>query len=274
MKRETFTSYYDKEIYIEAYQLEGIVQSFPNHFHEHYTIGFIQHGSSLISCKNQEYTATDGDIILLNPSDNHTFMPVEDDAFLYRGLIIRPEIMEELVLKVTGRKTLPSFTKTIINDEELYYYLHNMSYLIISGSSEIEKEENLFFMMSILIEKYSQSPRECLPKCQEEIEKACDFINKNYKEHISLETICQYVGLSKSTLLRAFTKSKGITPYRYLVTVRINNAKKLLEQGILPVDAALKTGFSDQSHFTNFFTTFIGISPGAYRDIVISRTNS
>ncbi|WP_407695749.1 helix-turn-helix domain-containing protein [Sedimentibacter hydroxybenzoicus] len=37
--------------------------------------------------------------------------------------------------------------------------------------------------------------------------------------------------------------------------------------------AAFRTGFSDQSHFTNFFTAFIGISPGAYRDIVISRTN-
>ena len=273
MKRETFTSCYDKDMHIDAYQLEGLVQSFPNHFHEHYTVGFIQCGSSLVSCKNQKYTVISGEIILLNPSDNHTFMPTEDEAFLYRGLIIRPEIMDELILKVTGRNSHLNLTKTIVHDEELYYYLRRMYHMIINNSSEFEKEENLLFMMSILVEKYSQSSEVCLPKCQEEIEKACEFINKHYTEQISLEKICQYVGLSKSTLLRAFTKSKGITPYRYLITVRINNAKKLLEQGISPVDAGLKTGFSDQSHFTNFFTTFMGISPGAYRDIFVSRVN-
>lgn len=213
MRREIFTAYYDEDMHIEAYQLEGIVQSFPNHFHEHYTIGFIQRGHSLVSCKNQEFNFSSGDIILLNPNDNHTFMQKGDETFLYRGLIIRSEVMEELALKVTGQNDLPSFTKTIIHDDELYYYLRNIPNMIINGSSEIEKEENLFFMMCILIEKYSQSFEECLPKCQEETEKACDFINSHYTEHISLEQICQYVNLSKSTLLRTFTKSKGITPY-------------------------------------------------------------
>ena len=86
-------------------------------------------------------------------------------------------------------------------------------------------------------------------------------------EHISLEQLCRYSGLSKSTLLRAFTRSKGITPYRYLETIRISEAKKLLEQGVSPVETALRTGFSDQSHFTNFFSMLIGLTPGAYREI-------
>lgn len=75
------------------------------------------------------------------------------------------------------------------------------------------------------------------------------------------------MGLSKSTLLRAFTKSKGITPYRYLETVRINEAKKLLGQGMAPVEVAVRTGFADQSHFTNYFTSFIGLTPGCYNEI-------
>ena len=82
-----------------------------------------------------------------------------------------------------------------------------------------------------------------------------------------MNQICRYSGLSKSTLLRAFTKSKGITPYRYLEIIRINKAKQLLEKGILPIDAAIQTGFSDQSHFTNYFSSFIGLAPGVYREI-------
>lgn len=52
-------------------------------------------------------------------------------------------------------------------------------------------------------------------------------------------------------------------------SLRIGRAKKLLEQGASPMEAALQTGFSDQSHFTNYFTRFIGLTPGAYRDIFL-----
>ena len=77
--------------------------------------------------------------------------------------------------------------------------------------------------------------------------------------------------MSKSTLLRAFTKAKGVTPYRYLENIRIGAARKLLEQGRLPAEAALQTGFSDQSHFTNYFSRFIGLAPGLYREIFENR---
>ena len=88
---------------------------------------------------------------------------------------------------------------------------------------------------------------------------------------IYLDQICHLEGLSKSTLLRAFTKSKGVTPYSYLQNIRIGEAKKLLEQGLPPVEAALQTGFSDQSHFTNYFKSFIGLAPGVYREIFFNK---
>ena len=91
---------------------------------------------------------------------------------------------------------------------------------------------------------------------------------------IYLDQICHLEGLSKSTLLRAFTKSKGVTPYSYLQNIRIGEAKKLLEQGLPPVEAALQTGFSDQSHFTNYFNRYIGLAPGVYRDIFLMKENS
>lgn len=71
MKKETRTVVYDDELRIEAYRFEGIVQPFPNHFHEYYVIGFIEDGERCLSCKNQEYVITKGNIILFNPGDNH-----------------------------------------------------------------------------------------------------------------------------------------------------------------------------------------------------------
>ena len=58
MKKETRTVVYDDELRIEAYRFEGIVQPFPNHFHEYYVIGFIEDGERCLSCKGQEYVTT------------------------------------------------------------------------------------------------------------------------------------------------------------------------------------------------------------------------
>lgn len=73
--------------------------------------------------------------------------------------------------------------------------------------------------------------------------------------------------MNKYSLLRAFTKYRGITPYRYLQTVRVNYAKELLSRGVKPVDAAVSAGFSDQSHLSHFFSEFIGLTPGQYQQI-------
>ena len=61
---------------------------------------------------------------------------------------------------------------------------------------------------------------------------------------------------------RAFAKAKGVTPYRYLMAVRISEARRLLERGVSSAEAAVETGFSDQSHFTNYFTAFTGLTRG------------
>lgn len=267
MKKETRTIVYDDELRIEAYRFEGIVQPFPNHFHEYYVIGFIEDGERCLSCKNQEYVITKGNIILFNPGDNHGCVQNDGGTLDYRGFNISRTVMLDLAEEVTGKRALSGFSKNVIFDEEVTYYLRPLHQMVMGGSGEFGKEEYLLLLLSLLFQRYGQPFESCIPECREEIEKACTFMEQHYAEHIYLGQICHYAGLSKSTLLRAFTKSKGVTPYLYLQNIRIGEAKKLLEQGAAPIEAALLTGFSDQSHFTNYFNRFIGLAPGIYRDI-------
>ena len=53
MKKEIRTIVYDEELRIEAYRFEGIAQPLPNHFHEHYVIGFVEKGQRTLSCRNK-----------------------------------------------------------------------------------------------------------------------------------------------------------------------------------------------------------------------------
>ncbi|MDO5411498.1 MAG: AraC family transcriptional regulator [Lachnospiraceae bacterium] len=267
MKKETRTVVYDDELRIEAYRFEGTRQPFPNHFHEYYVIGFIEDGERCLSCKGREYVITKGNIILFNPGDNHGCVQSDGGTLDYRGINISKTIMLDLAEEVTGERTLPGFSENVIFDEEVNCYLHPLHEMVMSGFDGLGKEENLLLLLTLLFQRYGQPFESCISECREEIEKACAFMEQHYAEHIYLDQICRYAGLSKSTLLRAFTKSKGVTPYLYLQNIRIGEAKKRLRQGAAPIEAALSTGFSDQSHFTNYFNSFIGLAPGIYRDI-------
>ncbi len=271
MKKEIRTVVYDDELRIEAYRLEGIVQPFPNHFHAYYVIGFVENGKRFLSCKSQEYVIQKGNIILFHPNDNHACAQIDDKALDYRGFNISQEVMLDLVEEVTGKRELPGFSKNVLYDDEVTCYLRPLHEMMMKGSCSFDKEESLLLLLTLLIQKYGQPFKNCVPECRDEIEKACAFMEQHFAERIYLDQICRCAGLSKSTLLRAFVQSKGVTPYRYLENIRIGKAKKLLEQGVLPLEAALQTGFSDQSHFTNYFNQFIGLAPGIYRDIFLGK---
>lgn len=271
MKKEVRTVVFDDELSIEAYRFEGIVQPFPNHFHEYYVIGFIENGERVLSCRNREYSVKKGDVLLFNPGDNHACIQSDDGTLDYRAINISKEVMLDLAEEVTSRRALPGFSRNVILDEEITCYLRPLHELIMNGSHEFGKEENLLLLISLLIREYGQPFENCVSECRDEIEKACAFMHQHFAERINLNQLCKCAGLSKSTLLRSFTKSKGVTPYGYLENIRISEAKKLLEQGASPMEAALQTGFSDQSHFTNFFSRFIGLTPGVYREIFSSK---
>lgn len=228
MKKEIRTVVYDDELHIEAYRFAGIVQPFPKHFHEHYVIGFIEDGQRALSCKNKEYIIDKGNIVIFNPGYSHSCTQNDGRTLDYRGLNIGKETMLNLADEVTGKQELPGFSHNVIYDEEIACYLRPLHEMIMSGIDDFGKEENLLFLISSLIQQYGQPFEDCVPECREEIEKACEFMEKNYMEHICLEQLCKYAALSKSTLLRAFTKSKGVTPYRYLENIRINEAKEII----------------------------------------------
>lgn len=271
MRREIRTVVYDDELQMEAYRFEGIVQPFPNHFHEYYVIGFIEKGERCLSCRNREYVIDKGSMVLFHPGENHACVQQDHGTLDYRGFHIGKEKMMDLAEEVTGIRQLPGFSRNVIYDEEAACHLRSLHEMVMGGIGDFGKEEALLLLISVLIRKYGKPFESCIPECRREIEKACAFMEEHYAERLSLEQICSYVNLSKSTLLRAFTKSKGVTPYRYLEAIRINEAKNLLGKGASPVEAAMKTGFSDQSHFTNYFSRFIGLAPGGYRDIFFDK---
>lgn len=260
--------YYDRDLQIEAYQLSGIVQKFPNHFHEYYVIGFIEGGKRHLWCKNREYDLTAGDLILFNPRDNHFCAPVNGEILDYRAVNINPDIMLRLAKEITGKNFTPHFTENVIYQSDITQSLGALYSTIVEKRSKIEKEEALFFLLEQLLLEHTESFEEAdISKPNSQIRILCKYMEDHFSENVTLDDLLSMTDFGKSYLLRSFTRQIGVSPYRYLQTIRLDKAKKFLEQGIPPVDAAAMAGFSDQSHFTNFFKEFIGLTPKQYQRI-------
>lgn len=259
---------FDKQLKIEAYHFKGIMQKFPNHFHEHYVIGFIENGKRHLICENKEYITCTNDLVLFNPNDIHTCEQVDNRPLDFRCINIMPENMKKITKEITGESYLPYFTKHVLPQSEFVLSLKELHTMVMKNEKEFKKEELLFLLVGQLIAECSSSDfLETPPQPSAEIKTICDYLEKNYADMITLEQLGSLTGLSKYYLVRSFTKQKGISPYCYLETIRINQAKKLLEKGVSPMETALQTGFTDQSHFTNFFKRFIGLTPKQYMKI-------
>ena len=116
----------------------------------------------------------------------------------------------------------------------------------------------LFVLIQLLISEYSDTVNSnATHESNNGINAVCNYLENNYMKNVTLNELSDIAGVSKYYLIRSFTKQKGISPYSYLETIRIGKAKKLLEQRMAPIDVALQTGFTDQSHFTNLFKKLI-----------------
>jgi transcriptional regulator GlxA family with amidase domain len=94
---------------------------------------------------------------------------------------------------------------------------------------------------------------------------ALAFIEANLGERFTLDTLAASVGISRFHFARLFRASIGSSPMGYLMCVRVERGKQLLETGGSSVcEIAAQLGFCDQSHFTRTFRRLAGVSPREY----------
>jgi AraC family transcriptional regulator len=93
-----------------------------------------------------------------------------------------------------------------------------------------------------------------------------DYIEQHLGEDLSLEALAAEVNLSPLYFARAFRSVVGKSPHQYVVARRIEHARQLLAGTAMPIaEISLASGFSSQSHLSNWFRRLVGVSPAAYR---------
>jgi AraC family transcriptional regulator len=99
-----------------------------------------------------------------------------------------------------------------------------------------------------------------------QVRRAKEMLMARLDGEITLEELADECELSRSHFARAFRKTTGRPPHRWLVERRIERAKEMLLKSDLSLaEIALLCGFSDQSHFSKVFAGALGAPPGEWR---------
>jgi AraC-like DNA-binding protein len=96
--------------------------------------------------------------------------------------------------------------------------------------------------------------------------RAKELMRTSLNEEVPLTRLAGECGLSVRHFARAFRRSTGVAPHRWLLQCRVERARELLTYREMSLaDVALSCGFADQSHFTRLFRAMVGVSPGTWR---------
>ena len=86
-------------------------------------------------------------------------------------------------------------------------------------------------------------------------------IQKHPERNYPLDGLVAESGVSKASFIALFKKVHGLTPHAYLLHCRIEEAKRLLEDGLSVKAVADRFGFPSTQHFSRTFRNFVGITP-------------
>lgn len=93
------------------------------------------------------------------------------------------------------------------------------------------------------------------------------YIDTNLEKNLTLQDLADQTSHSITHTIRLFKSKYGITPYEYILSQRIEQAKLLLSNTALKVkEISARVGFSDEHYFSLYFRRRIGISPLEYRE--------
>jgi len=261
-------------------------------YHKYYEMVYVKKGISVFDIEGIKTTIGPNDIIIIKPHKVHTlkvqqgsvcefivlhfsFSQRKSNSSVYYPSDIP---IEDFINFFTEQKTGP-FLKLKVNHKNEIITLLNR--IVTEQSEEQFGSEflvyllilELFVMISRVLKlEWERSILEDSLQQKELVNLAVQYINNYYERDINLSDICGYVFLSPSYFTRIFKKETGDSPISFLIKVRIERAKELLENTDNKAnEIALSIGFSTQQHFNETFKKNTGMTPLEYRKMARSK---
>ncbi len=237
------------------------------HSHPHYEIYFLYEGERRFFLNDALYNLFAPCIVVIEPYVLHK---TEGGAFKRINIDVLPEYLNQYqkdVLEEAGCKIL------VPKPEEKAAFLRDM--LTLEGVKDEENHSSdikntLFSYIIYNISLLKAQDKTLYPinrnRLPENLLLILDYINKNYRENITLNSLSEKFFLSKASIIYNFNHYLNFTPIDYLLNLRLNKARdELLTTKKTISEISEGCGFSSPNYFSFIFKKKEGISPLGFR---------
>lgn len=238
-------------------------KSFP-HTHNFAEFFYITNGSGQFSVESEIIDVKTNDLIILNPTIVHTEIsnpskPMEYIVLGIEGIKFQAEDQGYILLNSSAHKS----------DLHLYFnsLAHEMKRELPYRNFVCQNLLNLIFTMILRNDAFKISIVSG-PKLTRECNIAKKYIEENYQENITVETLSSLVHLNKYYFVHNFKKQFGTSPINYLINRRIEESKHLLVSTNHSLSLISQiVGFSSPSYFSQAFKRITNITPQEYKKL-------
>lgn len=267
-----------------TYHIKNACRSFqiPVHWHDELEIIYVKGGSLTVSISGESYIGKPGDAFVVSPGNLHLMGSdtgtVDYYTFLFplKNLSFRADdLFEEKLLEPLNSGHL--MINPRINDtaKELCEQL-----IEVYESKNQESESQLtaqiktkIILLQFILEMWKKGfIIENDTNGRNTVEKEMvSYIQQNYTGKISLKEFGEQFHLSEKYISRYFKEHFHITLSQYVTYLRLEHAKKLLQDTDIPVtEVAMQSGYQNVSYFIRSFKKTYEISPLKYRNNMLA----
>ncbi|GKX29241.1 hypothetical protein SH1V18_17210 [Vallitalea longa] len=269
---KTDTCYY----HINQKSIEGIIScGFLTKKTERRLHNFIYYGGLIVLSGKGKYISEDGQIIELEPgyfvqrrpNIKHTTVVDGSEPWLEFYVCMGPSIYN-----ILGQIGIINTVEPVFKIKPSPIILNQCIKLLTSFKEAKEKDIKELFIkvQSFLIS--INSFYEQLDLFSEEdssINMLCDTLSHGFDKMIDIKEEAKKYNMSYEKLRKIFKKRIGVSPHKYLIIKRINEAQSMLHNPNLTISQiAEMLGFYDQYAFSNQFKKIVGMSPKKFRSEV------
>ena len=247
---------------VELLHASNVTHEYPPHMHEEYSIAVQLAGTEETICDGVSHKARRGDLLLVNAEQVHANKSVDSE---YRAFKLWPEAFA----RITEESNAPHFPRLVVNDPPLFRALLDLHIKLEAKASALEQQSHFVSTMALLLERqtagqFASGTKSTAEKEDPKIRLVRDYLRDHYAENVSLSHLTSLTNLSPFYLLRVFRSRAGFPPHEYQTQVRIAHARRLIRSGTPLSQAAIETGFFDQSHLSRNFKRIVGVTPRQY----------
>lgn len=242
------------------------------HIHDSCEVLLCIEGGQNFLINDKVYDVNDGDMFVINQFEAHKITSNPERKFRRYIMHVHPEFLYANSSDKTDlshcfyTRGKDVSNKIRLTDSERRKFINYIERLDAENGFGDDIIKNITALEILILINSAFSSHTIAEKSSgsSAIKMAIDYINRNFSQHLSLETIAQNSYISVNQLCRLFNKYCGTTVAKYIVSRRITEAKKLLSTGKSVTDTAILCGFEDYANFIRVFKKHVGVTPGKY----------